>query len=377
MTHAAIVGWGKCLPPAVLTNDDLATFLDTDDEWIHSRTGMKERRVSHVPLGDLAYVAGARALACAGLPADALDLVIVGSTLGDELAPNVASGVQRRLGATNAGAMDVNTACTSFLYGLSTATALIRTGVIRAALVIGAEVPTPFIDWDDRNTAVLFGDGCGAVVVQASAREEGLLSERLGCYGDSRGALDIRGVGARYANLGLPYGFTRWNFDGQEIFRRAVVGMGLACQEALAKRGMAIGDVDLLVPHQANRRIIDAVGKRLGVAPEKVFVNVHRYANMSAATVPVALVESLEEGRVAPGAHLLLTAFGAGLTWAGHVVRWGERVTPVAKADVDLPRCERTGLELVQDLRARRARYAGAARAFVDAASPVLEGGER
>jgi 3-oxoacyl-[acyl-carrier-protein] synthase-3 len=372
MKNAAIIGWGKCLPPAILTNEDLATFLETDDAWITSRTGMKERRVSHVPLGDLAHVAAARALACAGVAADELDLVILGSTIGDELAPNVASGVQRRLGARNAGAMDVNTACTSFLYGLSSATALVRTGAIRTALVIGAEVPTPFLDWTDRNTAVLFGDGCGAVVIQATDREEGLLAERLGCYADARGALDIRGVGARYANLGLPYGHTRWNFDGQEIFRRAVVGMAQAGDEALARCGLGVGDVDLVVPHQANRRIIDAVGKRLGVAPDRVFVNVHRYANMSAATVPVALVEALEEGRVKPGALLLMPAFGAGLTWCAHVVRWGERVVPVGSSDVELPPCERTGLELVNAMRARKARYDEAAKAFVEAAGAVL-----
>jgi 3-oxoacyl-[acyl-carrier-protein] synthase-3 len=272
--------------------------------------------------------------------------------------------------------MDVNTACTSFLYGLSSATALVRTGVLRTAVVVGAEVPTPFLDWDDRNTAVLFGDGCGAVVVQAAEREEGLLAERLGCYADSRGALDIRGVGARYANLGLPYGFTRWNFDGQEIFRRAVVGMAQAGIEALGRRGLSVGDVDLLVPHQANRRIIDAVGKRLGVAPDKVFVNVQRYGNMSAATVPVALVEALEEGRVAPGALLLLPAFGAGLSFCAHLVRWGERTAPLGRAEVDLPPCDLTGLELVNELRARRARYHAVARAFVEEARAILGGGE-
>jgi 3-oxoacyl-[acyl-carrier-protein] synthase-3 len=372
MTHAAITGWGKCLPPAVITNADLATFLDTGDEWIVSRTGMKERRISHVPLGDLVHVAAARALACAGLAAEALDLVIVGSTLGDELAPNVASGVQARLGARNAAAMDVNTACTSFLYGLSAATALVRTGVLGTVLVAGAEAPSPFIDWDDRNTAVLFGDGCGAVVVQAAEREEGLLSEKLGCYADARDALDIRGVGARYANRGVPYGHTRWIFDGQEIFKRAVVGMALASQQALAKRGMTVADVDLLIPHQANRRIIDAVGKRVGIDPSKVFVNVHRYANMSAATVPVALVEALEEGRVRPGAHLLLPSFGAGLSWCAHLVRWGERTTPLGTSDAELPPCERTGLELVQELRARKARYVEHARAFVEAAKQLF-----
>ncbi len=372
MTHAAITGWGKCLPPAVLTNDDLSTFLDTNDEWIHSRTGMKERRISHVSVGELAHVAAARAVACAGLAPEAIELVIVGSTIGDELAPNVASGVQHKLGARNAAAMDLNTACTSFLYGLSCATGLVRTGVVRAAVIIGAEVPSPFVDWTDRNTAVLFGDGCGAVVIQASDREEGLVAERLGCYGESRAALDIRGAGARYANLGIPYGHTRWNFDGQEIFKRAVLGMAAAGEEALAKRGLGAADVDLVVPHQANRRIIDAVGKRLGVAEDRVFVNVHRYANMSAATVPVALVEALEQGRVRPGAHLLMPAFGAGLTWCAHLVRWGERVTPLGESKVDLPPCDRTGLELVNELRAKRARYADAARPFLEDAKPLL-----
>jgi 3-oxoacyl-[acyl-carrier-protein] synthase-3 len=374
MTHAAITGWGKCLPPAVLTNADLATFLETDDEWIVSRTGIRERRISHVPLADLLYVSARRALACAGVAGEAIDLVVVGSTIGDELAPNVASGIQHRLGARNAAAMDLNTACTSFLFGLSTATALIRTGVVRTALVAGGEVPTPFMDWEDRNTAVLFGDGAGAVVLQATEREEGLLSERLGCYGDAREILDIRGVGARYANLGLPYGFTVWNFDGQEIFKRAVVGMAQAGEEALAKLGLSVGDVDLLVPHQANRRIIDAVGRRIGIAPEKVFVNVQRYGNMSAGTIPVALAEALEEGRVRPGARLLMPSFGAGLAWCAHLVRWGERTTPLGASDVDLAPCERTGLELVRELRARRAAFRDGARGSIEKAMPLLRG---
>jgi 3-oxoacyl-[acyl-carrier-protein] synthase III len=372
MTHAAITGWGKCLPPAVLTNADLATFLDTGDDWIVSRTGMKERRISHVPLGDLVNVAAARALACAGLSPEALDLVIVGSTLGDQIAPNVASGVQQRLGATNAAAMDLNSACTSFLYGLSTATALIRTGVVKTALVAGAEAPSPFVDWDDRNTAVLFGDGCGAAVVEASDQEEGLLAEQLGCYADARGALDIRGVGARYANRGVPYGHTRWIFEGQEIFKRAVMGMARASQQALARRGVGVADVDLMIPHQANRRIIDAVGRRVGIDPEKVFVNVHRYGNMSAATVPVALVEALEEGRVRPGSLLLLPSFGAGLTFCAHLVRWGGRTTPLGATEVDLPPCGQTGLQLVQALRERKAAYRGHAQAFVEAAGPLF-----
>ncbi|HEY6003023.1 MAG TPA: 3-oxoacyl-[acyl-carrier-protein] synthase III C-terminal domain-containing protein, partial [Anaeromyxobacter sp.] len=223
-------------------------------------------------------------------------------------------------------------------------------------------------------TAVLFGDGAGAVVVQATDREEGLLAERLGCASEARGVLDIRGVGALYANRGLPYGFTVWNFDGQEIFKRAVVAMAQASEEALAKRGLSVRDVDLLVPHQANRRIIDAVGRRLGIDPGKVFVNVQRYGNMSAATVPVALAEALEEGRIRPGAHLLMPSFGAGLAWCSHLVRWGERIVPLGVSDVDLPPCEKSALEIVNELRARRAGYHEAARAFIEKSRPVLGG---
>src|SRR5512138_3395834 len=176
---AAITGWGKCLPPAVLTNADIATFLDTSDEWITSRTGIRERRVSHVQLGELMVVAAKRALACAGMDGKRIELIIAGTTSYDDQVPNVASGIQRRIGAEGCAAMDVNTACTSFLYSLSTATAMIRTGVVKNALVLGGEVITPFIDWSDRNTAVLFGDGCAAVVLQATAVDEGLLAERL------------------------------------------------------------------------------------------------------------------------------------------------------------------------------------------------------
>ena len=186
MKHAAIVGWGKCMPPAILSNADLATFLDTSDEWILTRTGIRERRISHVPLAELIHVAAARALACAGIEGRQIELIVVGTTSYDDQCPNVASGLQRRIGADGCAAMDVNTACTSFMYSLSTATALIRTGVVKNALVVGAEVISPFMDWSDRNVAVLFGDGAAAVVLQAADSEEGLLAERLGCFGEAR-----------------------------------------------------------------------------------------------------------------------------------------------------------------------------------------------
>lgn len=348
MTYAAITGWGKCLPPAVLTNADLATFLDTNDEWIASRTGIRERRVSHVPLSDMAYVAAARALACAGIEGGDLDLIVFGSCSYDDQVPNEASGLQVQLGAKNAASMDVNTACTSFLYSLSTANALIRTGVVRKALVVGGELITAYMDWHNRGVAVLFGDGCAAVVLEATDREEGLLAEKLGCDSDGRKALVVEGMGCRYANTGRLSGKTEWIFEGPEIFKRAVLAMSGACANVLEQRKITSDQVDLVVPHQANLRIIEAVAKRAGVPMERVFVNVHRYGNMSAGTVPVALVEALEEGLIKPNSNVLMPAFGAGLTWCAHLVRWGERVTPKGTSDVELPPCDKSALELVR-----------------------------
>jgi 3-oxoacyl-[acyl-carrier-protein] synthase-3 len=355
MTHAVVTGWGKCLPPATLTNSDIATFLDTSDEWIVTRTGIRERRISHVGLTELAEVAARRALAAAGREPYDIELIVFGTTSFDDQAPNQASGLQQRLGALRAASMDVNTACTSFLYAWSTANALIRTGVVRTALVVGGEVISRFMDWSNRNVAVLFGDGCAAILLEATDREEGLLGERLGCDVGGRDALVIQGMGSRYADFTRRMGVTEWIFDGQEIFKRAVVGMAQAAAGVLAARHLTAADVDLVVPHQANLRIIEAVATRVGVPPDRTFVNVQRYGNMSAATVPVALVEALEAGRIAPGARLLLPAFGAGLTWCAHLVRWGERTTPVGVSNAGLPPVQRSALELVQELIARRA----------------------
>jgi 3-oxoacyl-[acyl-carrier-protein] synthase III len=353
VSYAAITGWGKCLPPAVLTNHDLTTLLDTSDEWIVSRTGIRERRISHVPLEELAYVAARRALAAAGLGGEQLELIVFGTCSHEDQVPNMASAIQLRLGA-QAAAYDINTACTSFLYGLSSATALIRTGVVRNALVIGAELISPFMDWSDRDVAVLFGDGAAAVVLEASERPEGLLAEKLGCFAEARETLRVQGMGGRYANRGVLYGVTRWQFEGQEIFRRAVQGMASACEAALSRAGFSAADVELLIPHQANLRIIEAVARRAQVPPERVFVNIARYGNMSAATVAVALCEAVEAGRVRPGALLLLPGFGAGLSYAAHLLRWGERTTPLATATDELPPCRQSALELLRDCLRRK-----------------------
>lgn len=354
MTHAAITGWGACMPPAVLTNADLATFLDTSDEWIVSRTGMHERRISHVGATELATVAAARALACAGLVASDLDLIVYGGVSNEEACPNSASGVQVQLGATHAASIDLNTACTSFCYGLTAATAMIRTGVVRNAVVIGVELISRYMDWSNRNVAVLFGDGAAAVVLQASDNEEGLLGSVLGCDADARQTLRVRGVGSAYAGRDVTLGDTLWDFDGPSIFKRAVQAMSQASAQVIAQCGLTADRIDLVVPHQANLRIIEAVAKYAGIPMDRVMVTVQKYGNMSAATVPVALVEALAEGRVQPGHHLLIPAFGGGLTWCAQVVRWGDRTTPLSSTDRTLPPSTRSALELVNEVRQRQ-----------------------
>jgi 3-oxoacyl-[acyl-carrier-protein] synthase-3 len=231
---------------------------------------------------------------------------------------------------------------------------MIRTGVVANALVIGVEAISPYMDWSNRNVAVLFGDGAAAVVVQRSNAAVGVIGETLGCIAEARHTLRVRGIGGAYVNTGVMLGDTLWDFDGQEIFKRAVKGMAAASKSVMAKCGVEPADIDLVVPHQANLRIISALAQRIGVPEEKVMLTVQRYGNMSAATVPVALVEALEAGRINPGALILMPAFGGGLTLCSHLVRWGERVTPLGSTDVDLPPCPRSGLALVNEIRAAK-----------------------
>ena len=352
MPYATITGWGDGMPPAILTNEDLSTFLDTSDEWITTRTGMKERRISHVSAIEMATLAASRALACAGLdPAD-VELIVYGGCSNEEAVPNSASGVQVLLGASRAAAMDLNTACTSFLYGMSAATSMIRTGVVRNAVVIGVELISRYMDWSNRNVAVLFGDGAAAVVLQSTEKEEGVLASVLGCDVEARASLRVRGIGCGYANRDVTLGDTLWDFDGQVIFKRAVKGMSEASARVLAQAGVTADEVDLVVPHQANLRIIEAVAKYAGIPMEKVMVTVHRYGNMSAATVPVSLVDAVREGRIRPGSLVLMPGFGGGLTFGALLVRWGERVMPLGESSRSFPPFDGTALGLVNAIRA-------------------------
>lgn len=348
MTRATITGWGKCVPPAVLSNHDLEQVMETSDEWIHTRSGIKERHVAHVETSDMAAVAGLHAIAAAGLEPEDIDMLIVCTCTPDRLIPSAAAMVQAKIGAHNAGTMDLNAACTGFLYGLSAAAGMVAGGVVRRALIIGAEKLTAFLNMEERATGVLFGDGAGAVVLEATdSGHEGILATELGSDGRMTELLTVTHTGTEYPEGESPYEERTIYMEGREIFRNAVVKMGESAANALEKAGLTLDDVDLLIPHQANVRIIDATAKRMKLNPDQVYVNIASYGNTSAATIPIALTEALEEGRINASDVIVFVAFGGGLTWGGAVLRWGQRVEPVAVSDAALPPTDMTGLELL------------------------------
>jgi 3-oxoacyl-[acyl-carrier-protein] synthase-3 len=336
------------MPPNVLSNHDLEQLVDTSDEWITTRTGIKERRISHVEASELAAVACARALAAAGRAPEDVDLLLVATCSGDSIIPSTASIVQKHLGAWNAAAMDLNAACSGFVYGVVVGTNMIRGGTNRVVLVVGTEKLHHVMDFTDRTTCVLFGDGAGAVVLEPSEGPAGVLASDLGMDGSVGHILEVPVDGTQGdrgpldpANCGIA-------MEGQEVFRRAVTKMGESSALSLERAGLELADVDLLIPHQANIRIIDATARRLGIDESKVYVNIHSYGNTSAATIPVALTEALEEHRIEPGSVIVMTAFGGGLTWGSLVYRWGERVEPLGESDVELPPADRDTLALLQ-----------------------------
>lgn len=345
---AEIIGWGKCAPPAVLSNGDLESFMETSDEWIYSRTGIKQRHISHVPCSEMARVAAERALACAGIKAEELDLVILGSTSPDEMIPNSASIVVNKIGAVNAAGFDMNSACTSFLYALNVATDMIKAGSIQTALVIGMEKASRFMDWGRRDSAVLFGDGGGAVVLRASEDVLGLVDAKLSLIPDTREMIHLPGLGMDIPNEKFKDFYYSINFMGPDVFKNAVKGMKDACEAVLERSGFSKDEIDFFVPHQANVRIIQALAKRMKFDMDNVMVCVDKYANTSAGTIPLALCDALEAGRIKPGMTILTAAFGAGLTCGAGLIRWGDRVTPVHESDAELPPCNQTALEIIQ-----------------------------
>lgn len=348
MPNAEITGWGKCMPPAVLSNHDLEELTDTSDEWISTRTGIKERRISHVDLSDLARVAGLRALAAAGRQPEDLDLIIFGTCTADSLIPSSSAILQEKLGATRAAAFDLNAACSGFLYALVVGSNMVRAGTHRTVLVVGGEKLSRHLDFTDRSTAVLFGDGAGAVVLEATDEPVGVLASELGMDGTVHDILRVPRDGSAGDLTPPTPQESGIRMNGPEVFRRAVTTMGEAAARTVAEAGLDLDDIDLFVPHQANVRIIDAAARRLGLPDAKVYVNIASYGNTSAATIPVALTEAIEEGRVQPGSIVAFAAFGAGLSWAAAVVRWGDRVTPVAESDAELPATDVDAVTLLQ-----------------------------
>ncbi|MDN5276907.1 MAG: 3-oxoacyl-[acyl-carrier-protein] synthase [Clostridiales bacterium] len=324
--HGGIIATGSYVPEKVITNHDLEKIVDTSDEWIVTRTGIRERRIADkdTATSDLATIAAQRALESAHLTAQDIDMIIVATVTPDMHFPSTACLVQKNIGAVNASAFDLEAACSGFLYGIVVANQFIATGLYRNVMVIGAECLSKFINWKDRNTCVLFGDGAGAVIVSRVEEGYGFLSQILGADGTGASLLMLEAGGSR-----RPASFETVekqlhyiHMEGSEVFKFAVRVMATMAEEAVKRAGLTKEEVDFLIPHQANIRIIEAARKRLELPEDKVYVNLDRYGNMSAASIPVALDEAVRLGLVKKGDNIVMVGFGGGLTWAACAMRW-------------------------------------------------------
>lgn len=322
----AVTGTGSYLPERILTNDDLSEMVDTSDEWIQARTGMRERRIAREDeaTSDMAAVAATRALESAGVEAADVDLIIVATCTPDMIFPNTACAVQELIGARNAFCFDLSAACSGFLYGVETARGMITSGIYETVLVIGAEKMSSITDWEDRSTCILFGDGAGAVVLQRGSDGHGIMSSAMGSDGALGELLKLPAGGSRMpasaSTVEERLHFTK--MGGNKVFKHAVVCMSDAGQKALELAGMSIEDVDWVIPHQANMRIINAIADRAGVPEDKLCVNLDRVGNISGASVPVMLDEAVRDGRIKRGDAILFVVFGAGFTWGAMVLQW-------------------------------------------------------
>ena len=317
--YSRIIGTGSYLPEKVLTNKDLAASVETSDEWIQQRTGIRQRHVAaeHENASDLALQASVRALEMAGIPADKLDLIIVATTTPDMVFPGTACILQAKLGIKGMPAFDVQAVCSGFVYGLATADQFMRSGQYEHVLVVGAEVYSRILDWDDRGTCVLFGDGAGAVVLKRSS-EPGILATKLHADGSHAGILSVPGSVSGGKIRGRPL----LQMEGGAVFKFAVKVLEEVALETLSAAGLQTTDIDWLIPHQANIRIIQSTAKKLGMSMERVIVTVDRHANTSAASVPLALDEAVRDGRIRPGHHVLLEGVGGGFTWGAVLLKW-------------------------------------------------------
>jgi 3-oxoacyl-[acyl-carrier-protein] synthase-3 len=324
--NAGILGVGMAVPDRVLTNADLEKIVDTSDEWILTRTGIRERRISSPDetSSTLGTAAARRALAHAGVLPEELDMIICATATGDYIWPATACLIQQALGANRATAYDITAACSGFVYGLATASAYIQSGQMRRVLVVGAETLSKLVNWEDRATCVLFGDGAGAAVLGPCAPDEGVLSSAMGSDGGGFEMIILPAGGTKIPVTPevLEQKLNRIFMRGSEVYKFAVKIMGDVCLDALCKANLTPADVSLFIPHQANTRIIEAAASRMGLPSEKVFINLDRYGNTSAASIPIGLTEAVSQGRVKRGDVLVFVGFGAGLTWGANVVRW-------------------------------------------------------
>ncbi len=326
MYHVHITGWGTAVPEDVLTNDDLAQMVDTSDEWIRSRTGIHERRIAapEQSTSSLAVDAALDALEIANLNPAEVDLIIVTSSSPDHFFPATASLVQDRIGAIKAGAFDLSAACTGFIVALNMAAQAIRTGSIQNALVIGAETLSRFTDWEDRNTCVLFGDGAGAFVLQASDEPGGILSAVMRSDGSGSDLLSLPAGGSKIpaSPETVANGLHTIQMNGRKVFRFATRVMAQATCEATEQSGLTLENIDWIIPHQANQRIIEKAARSLKLPMERFVVNLDRYGNTSTASIPLAAMDAIQDGRLNPGDQVVFVGFGAGLTWGALVAQW-------------------------------------------------------
>ncbi|MGO9953136.1 MAG: beta-ketoacyl-ACP synthase III [Dissulfurispiraceae bacterium] len=326
MVKAKIVSTGSYVPETIVTNSDLEKKVDTSDEWIFERTGIRERRIAlkSQAASDLAYEASRTALKKASLKAKALDMIIVATVSGDMPFPSTACILQDRLGASNAAAFDIGAACSGFIYGLSISESFIKSGARKRILLVGVETLSRYIDWEDRTTCVLFGDGAGAAIIEPSTDDSGIMSVNIQSDGSLWDYIKVPAGGSRKpcSKETIDKHLHYINMKGNETFKVAVKTLESIAMEALGKNKMKPSQLSLLIPHQANLRIIQATAKRLGIPMEKVMLNIEKYGNTSAASIPIALDEAVNSGKVVSGDYILLEAFGAGLTWGSALIKW-------------------------------------------------------
>lgn len=326
--NVGIIGIGSFVPDKILTNHDLEKMVDTSDEWILKRTGISERHLleKDVPVFTMGVEAAKRAISDAGITADDIDMIIVTTSTPDYLTPSMSCLIQNGIGSKNTPAFDLNSACSGFIYGIATAKSMILSDMCKCVMVVGCEGLSKIVDWEDRNTCVLFGDGAGAVILGEVEEGFGIIESHLGADGNMGGLITIPCTHYEDADLEKRHHENKqvlW-MDGSEVFKFAVRIVPYATEKVLEQAGMTLDDITLIVPHQANIRIIDGAAKRLNISEEKIYINISRFGNISSASVPVALDEVVKSGRIKKGDYFIIVGFGGGLTWGSSLIRWSK-----------------------------------------------------